>query len=290
MVLYDRSHSLPANAGSSSRTSNNYLIVHDTGNDANRGANSAKNEAAYMQHNWSNAYTHAIAGWDRVFLVGEPGYVAYGAGTVANSRSPFQIELARYSDSKLAISAYRNYIGAIREYAKKFGIPLTLDKAGNGVKSHKWVSDNLWGNHQDPYGYLARIGISKAQFAADIAHGVGSSVSQPAKPVAKQKLASSKGIVRARKDGYLVNSKGQKTKHLVKAGSSWKVFSIEKVGMLIGADEYLPCINAYVKIGAKLTDKFKTGSEWKVVSAIMVDGKSYFKLSTTEFVTGEYTA
>jgi N-acetylmuramoyl-L-alanine amidase CwlA len=181
MVLYDRSYSLPANAGSSSRTSNNYLIAHDTGNDKNQGANSAKNEAAYMQRNWADVYTHAIAGWDRVFLVGEPGYVAYGAGAVANSRSPFQIELAHYSDSKLAISAYRNYIGAIREYAKKFGIPLTLDGAGNGVKSHKWVSDNIWGDHQDPYGYLARIGISKAQFAADIAHGVGSNA-QPSTP------------------------------------------------------------------------------------------------------------
>lgn len=286
MVLYDRSYSLPANAGSSSRASNNYLIVHDTGNDANQGTNSAKNEAIYMKRNWANAYTHAIAGWDKVYIIGEPGYVAYGAGTVANRRSPFQIELAHYSDSKLAISAYRNYIGAIREYAKKFGIPLTLDKAGNGVKSHKWVSDNLWGNHQDPYGYLARIGISKAQFAGDLKNGVGSSVSQPAKP----KLASKKGIVRARADGYLVNSKGEKTKHLVKAGSAWKVFGIDQAGMLIGSDEYLPFNNSNVKIGVKLTDKFKSGSEWKVVSATMIDGKSYFKLSTTEFVTGEYTA
>ena len=103
-------------------------------------------------------------------------------------------------------------------------------------------------------------------------------------------ITNSKGIVRARKDGYLVNSKGEKTKHLVKAGSAWKVFSVEKVGMLIGADEYLPFNNSNVRIGKKLTDKFKLGSEWKVVSATIIDGKSYFKLSTTEFVTGEYTA
>lgn len=194
MVLYDRSYSLPANAGSSSRASNNYLIVHDTGNDANQGANSAKNEAAYMQRNWADAYTHAIAGWDRVYLVGEPGYVAYGAGAVANSRSPFQIELAHYADSKLAILAYRNYIEAIREYAKMYGIPLTLDGSGNGVKSHKWVSDNIWGDHQDPYGYLSRIGISKDRFAADIANGVGSNPVQPSAPAPASAPAPSNNI------------------------------------------------------------------------------------------------
>ena len=103
-------------------------------------------------------------------------------------------------------------------------------------------------------------------------------------------VTNSKGIVRARKDGYLVNSKGEKTKHLVKAGSAWKVFGFHKDNILIGDDEYLPFSNSKIRIGKKLTDKFKSGSEWKVVSATTIDGKSYFKLSTTEFVTGEYTA
>jgi hypothetical protein len=93
----------------------------------------------------------------------------------ANERSPFQIELARYADHAKAISAYKNWVAAAVEHAKKYGIPLALRRTQvNGIKSHKWVSDNLWGDHQDPYGYLSSIGISKAQLAADLKKGTGS--------------------------------------------------------------------------------------------------------------------
>lgn len=175
MVIYDNSFTLSTGQGSSQKTSYQYIILHDTANDNNQGDNSAINEASYMHNNWQNAYTHAIAGWDKVYLVGEPGYVAYGAGSPANERSPFQIELSHYSDPAKQRASYINYINAVREQAKNFGIPLTLDGAGNGIKTHKWVSDNLWGDHQDPYAYLARIGISKEQLARDIANGVGDS-------------------------------------------------------------------------------------------------------------------
>lgn len=173
MTNYDRTFMLGTGQGSSQKTSNEYIIIHDTANDKNQGDDSATNEASYMHNNWQNAYTHAIAGWDRVYLVGEPGFVAYGAGNVANSRAPFQIELAHYSDPAKQRQSYVNYVNAIREYANKFGIPLTLDGGGKGIKSHKWVSDNIWGDHQDPYGYLARIGISKDQLAKDLANGIG---------------------------------------------------------------------------------------------------------------------
>ena len=118
---------------------------------------------------------------------------------------------------------------------------------------------------------------------------VGGSSSQPVTQ-APAKPADKKGIVRARVDGYLVNSKGEKTKHLVKANSAWKVVNIDKHGVLIGSNEYLPFNNSNIKIGVKASDKFKSGSAWKVVSAVMLDGKAYFQLSTTEFVTGEHTA
>lgn len=173
MVVYDKTYALGVNQGSSAKASNQYIVLHETGNANNVGANSAINEASYMKRNWKAAYTHAIAGWDKVYIIGEPGYVSYGAGSPANERSPFQIELARYSDRNLALKAYANWINAAREYAAKYGIPLTLDGASNGVKTHKWVSDNLWGNHQDPYAYLQSIGINKAQLANDIAHGIG---------------------------------------------------------------------------------------------------------------------
>ena len=190
MVVYDKTYALAANQGSSAKATNQYIILHETGNANNVGTNSAVNEAIYMKRNWQSAYAHAIAGWDRVYIIGEPGYVAYGAGSQANERSPFQIELARYSDHNLALKAYANWINAAREYAAKYGIPLTLDGAGNGVKTHKWVSDNLWGDHQDPYAYLQSIGISKVQLAADIKNGVGSTVtSTTPTPAAKPTAA-----------------------------------------------------------------------------------------------------
>ncbi|MCT0050851.1 peptidoglycan recognition protein family protein [Lactococcus lactis] len=175
MTIYDKTFLLGTGQGSSQKASNQYIVIHDTANDNNQGDNSATNEASYMHNNWQNAYTHAIAGWDKVYLVGEPGYVAYGAGSPANERSPFQIELSHYSDPAKQRSSYINYINAVREQAKVFGIPLTLDGEGNGIKTHKWVSDNLWGDHQDPYAYLARIGISKDQLAKDLANGIGGS-------------------------------------------------------------------------------------------------------------------
>jgi|GEM_PF-3019380 len=175
MTIYDKTFLLGPGQGSSQKASNQYIVIHDTANDNNQGDNSAENEASFMHNNWQNAYTHAIAGWDKVYLVGEPGYVAYGAGSPANERSPFQIELSHYSDPAKQRSSYINYINAVREQAKVFGIPLTLDGAGNGIKTHKWVSDNLWGDHQDPYAYLTRIGISKDQLAKDLANGIGGS-------------------------------------------------------------------------------------------------------------------
>ena len=187
MVKYDYTYQLGANEGSSATASNQYIILHDTGNANNVGTNSAQNEANYMHGHWGDAYTHAIAGWDRVYIIGEPGYVAYGAGSPANERSPFQIELARYLDHSKAIAAYKNWVAAAVDHANKYGIPLTLDAPGKGIKSHKWVSDNLWGDHQDPYGYLSSIGISKAQLAADLKKGAGSAPAST--PAPKQVLA-----------------------------------------------------------------------------------------------------
>lgn len=170
MVKYDYSYALGPGQGDSRVAQNKYLILHDTGNDNNNGVTSAKNEASYMSNNWQNAYTHAVAGHDRIYIIGEPGYVAYGAGN-ANLYSPYQIELSHYADKALALKAYKNWVESSREFAKKYGIPLDLDGAGHGIKSHKWVSDNIWGDHQDPYGYLSSIGITKNQLAKDLKNG-----------------------------------------------------------------------------------------------------------------------
>lgn len=169
----NRSYELGTNQGASGKASHQYIIAHDTGNDNNRAVGSAKNEASYMRGHWQSAYTHAIVDDQGIYIVGTPGYIAYGAGSPANERSPFQVELAHVDSQKRFNESYKRYVWVIRHYASKYGIPLMLDGSGNGIKTHKWVSDNLWGDHQDPYAYLRKWGISKAQFATDLKNGVG---------------------------------------------------------------------------------------------------------------------
>lgn len=184
----NHSYELAANAGNNRKASHQYIVAHDTGNDNNKAVGSGKNEASYMRGHWQNAYTHAIVDDKEIYIVGTPGYIAYGAGSPANERSPFQVELAHVDSQKRFNESYKRYVWVIRYYAKKYGIPLTLDGSGNGVKSHKWVSDNLWGDHQDPYAYLRKWGITKAQFAKDLKNGIGGNPA-PAKKATYLKAA-----------------------------------------------------------------------------------------------------
>lgn len=250
MVVYDKTYALGANEGSPARTSNQYIVLHDTGNANNVGTNSAINEASYMQRNWQSAYTHAIAGWDKVYIIGEPGYVAYGAGSPANERSPFQIELARYADHAKAIAAYKNWVAAAVEHAKKYGIPLTLDAPGKGIKSHKWVSDNLWGDHQDPYGYLSSIGITKAQVAADLAgetkdgdDEMSFSVKVPVDRVGGALITKTDGA-KIYADASLTKASGKK----VNRGSQWVVVAIKDGALNLGGSQWIDGRDAVVKL------------------------------------------
>ncbi|WP_137597482.1 N-acetylmuramoyl-L-alanine amidase [Paucilactobacillus kaifaensis] len=187
----DKTYALASKEGASQKASNNYLILHST---ANLGA-SAKNNASYEKRTWNNAYVHFIAGDGIVYEVGTPGYVAWGAGPKVNGLSPVQIEMEESADVDKQRRIYNTYIELARDMAKKYGIPLTLDTGGNGVKTHNWVSQNLGGtDHSDPYGALKRIGVDKAQLANDIANGAGSSVATKPTPSAPSKPAPSSGI------------------------------------------------------------------------------------------------
>ncbi|BAP85541.1 N-acetylmuramoyl-L-alanine amidase [Paucilactobacillus hokkaidonensis JCM 18461] len=185
----DKSFALASKEGASQKASNKYLILHST---ANLGA-SAKNNASYEKRTWTTAYVHFIAGDGIVYQVGTPGYVAWGAGPKVNGLSPVQIEMEESADVAKQRRIYNTYIELARDYAKKYGIPLTLDTTGNGVKTHNWVSQNLGGtDHSDPYGALKRIGIDKTQLAKDIANGAGSSVATKPATTTSSKPAVSK--------------------------------------------------------------------------------------------------
>ncbi|WP_256729883.1 SH3 domain-containing protein [Tetragenococcus halophilus] len=158
---------------STQRTTNNYIILHETG-----GVAPAINNAQYFNREWRNAGTyssHVVGDGGDVYQISPDGYVQWGAGSYANARSPVQIELARTNDKATFEKDYKAYVNLARDMAKKYNIPLTLDGAGRGIKSHSWVSNNIWGDHTDPYGYLAEYGISRADLAQDLRTGLDDS-------------------------------------------------------------------------------------------------------------------
>ncbi|QEL53351.1 lysin [Enterococcus phage phiNASRA1] len=157
----------------------NKIILHETANPRATG----RNEATYMKNNWFNAHTTAIVGdGGIVYKVAPEGNVSWGAGN-ANPYAPVQIELQHTNDPELFKANYKAYVDYTRDMGKKFGIPMTLDQGGSlwekGVVSHQWVTDFVWGDHTDPYGYLAKMGISKAQLAHDLANGVSGNTATP---------------------------------------------------------------------------------------------------------------
>ncbi|WIE01547.1 N-acetylmuramoyl-L-alanine amidase [Latilactobacillus curvatus] len=189
----DNTYQLGINEGSSQRTNNRIIIAHETGTTA-----PAVNNAAFMKRTWNTnyAYTQYVVGdGGKVYRVGADGYVSWGAGTWGNANAPVQVELARTTNATQFKVDYAVYVNLLRDSANKFGISTDLD-TGYGIVTHKWITDNVWGDHQDPYGYLASHGITKAQFAQDLKTGLpengsGGSVTTPVKPTEPNKPATS---------------------------------------------------------------------------------------------------
>lgn len=151
-----------------------YVIAHESGNPKNCGPDALENEIAYMIRNKANAFTsHWVGGGGRIVQIAPVNRVQYGCGPKGNPLSYAQVELARTNDKEQFKKDYAAYIWLLRELAKEAGIPVILDGAGNGIKSHRWITDNLKGTtHRDPYSYLASMGISEAQFKLDILNGL----------------------------------------------------------------------------------------------------------------------
>jgi N-acetylmuramoyl-L-alanine amidase len=151
-----------------------YVIAHESGNPNNCGPNALENEIAYMNRNKANAFTsHWVGGGGRIVQIAPVNRVQYGCGPKGNPLSYAQVELARTNDKEQFKKDYPAYIWLLRELAKEAGIPVVLDGTGNGIKSHRWITDNLKGTtHRDPYSYLASMGITEEQFKLDIKNGI----------------------------------------------------------------------------------------------------------------------
>ena len=168
-----RGYALPAGKGDDETAANNYLILHEVGTESGAAAN-----ARYFHDtvDTNEAYvTFVVGDGGKVYQVGRPGQVSWGAGRVANHNAPVQIELGRTYNSGQFWQDYVTYVRVARDMAGKYGIPLTLDAGGagtRGIKSHYWVTKNIWGDHVDPYGYLSRFGVTQAKLAHDLLYGV----------------------------------------------------------------------------------------------------------------------
>lgn len=154
-------------------TSARYVIAHESGNAKNCGPNALENEISFMNRNKANAFTsHWVGGGGRIVQVAPVNKVQYGCGAKGNPFSYAQVELARTSDKEQFKKDYAAYIWLLRKLAKDAGVPIVLDGMGNGIKSHRWITNNLGGTtHVDPYSYLQSMGVSEAQFKLDIKNG-----------------------------------------------------------------------------------------------------------------------
>lgn len=123
-----------------------------------------------MSRTWNGAYTHFVIDDDTAYQVGTPGYVAWGTGSCANVNAPVQIEIDNSLDANHFTASYKTYIDLIRDMAKKYDIDVTLDSSN--MYAGNWVTNNVWGDHTDPYGYLSRMGVSKSKLANDIKNGL----------------------------------------------------------------------------------------------------------------------
>ncbi|AXR43504.1 peptidoglycan recognition protein family protein [Pediococcus pentosaceus] len=204
----DNSYALSSNQGSSLRTSNNVVIAHATAVYA-----PARNVAIFENRTWysNGAYVQYIVGdGGKIYRVGAEGYQAWGAGSWANANAPVQIELAQTYDQAEFRKDYVTYVNLLRSSAIKYGIPTDVDSsAWRGVKSHLWITNNVWGDHTDPYGYLASHGITKAQFAHDVKYGFSSSgnnVNPTPTPTPKPSTPTNKKAVHVT---YALHQKGK---------------------------------------------------------------------------------
>lgn len=150
------------------------IHAHSTGNPNS----TVQNEADYMFTKDLNTgfYTHVV-GNGRVIQVANTNRGAWDVGGGWNVETYAAVELIESHKNKNEFMVdYKLYVNLLRQLAKEAGIATTLDTGTAGIISHAYATANQPNNfsdHIDPYPYLAKWGISKTQFASDLAKGFG---------------------------------------------------------------------------------------------------------------------
>lgn len=177
-----------------------YVVAHESGNAKNTGLNALENEISFMNRNKANAFTsHWVGGGGRIVQVAPVNKVQYGCGAKGNPYCYAQVELARTSDKDQFKKDYAAYIWLLRKLAKDAGVPIHLDSSGNGIKSHRWITNNLGGTtHVDPYSYLQSMGITEEQFKNEIKNGLGEELSMSAEEKLQKQIDELKELVKGK--------------------------------------------------------------------------------------------
>lgn len=161
--------------------------AHSTGNPNS----TAQNEADYYSRKdpTLGTYTHVV-GNGQIIQVSETNKGAWDVGGGWNYETYAAVELIESHKSKEEfLRDYKLYVDLLRQLAKEAGLPTTLDTGDTGIISHNYATyhqPNNNSDHVDPYPYLAKWGISKAQFAKDLANGFGGATTTNATQIKKK--------------------------------------------------------------------------------------------------------
>lgn len=146
---------------------------HSTGNPSS----TVQNEADYMSSKDLNSgyFTHVV-GNGRIIQTAHTGRGAWDVGGGWNKETYAAVELIESHKTQAEFDAdYKIYVQLLRDLANDAGIPIRVDGGSTGILTHYYCTNNQPNNksdHIDPYPYLQKWGISKAQFKQDVERGL----------------------------------------------------------------------------------------------------------------------
>ncbi|WCG33007.1 N-acetylmuramoyl-L-alanine amidase [Enterococcus dispar] len=160
--------------------------AHSTGNPSS----TAQNEADYhMRRPVESGFFSHVVGNGRIIQTAPVNRGAYDVGGGWNAWGYAHVELIESHKTKAEFTRdYKLYVELLRQLAKEAKIPLKVDAGNVGILSHEYCTKhqpNNGSDHIDPYPYLAKWGISRAQFKKDVEKGFGNTSSSSSSGLAK---------------------------------------------------------------------------------------------------------
>lgn len=281
---------------------------------------SAQNEASRMQRiNLKEGYFTHVVGNGTIIQTARTGRGAWDVSGDWNKWAYAAVELIESHKTKAEfLTDYHIYVNLLRDLAKEANIKIQVDVGNIGINTHNFCTYNQpknSSNHVDPYPYLAKWGISKAQFKKDVETGfeVETKKPEPVSTISNVVKVTSKDfkyltMYHKNGDEYVGTNIG--------ANTSWVSAAIELINdkphYKIGVDSYIPQsitefanvikINYAKNYGVKAFNSkgvsyresnktFKGGTAWAV------NGELYdipniglcYKVATDEYVPAKYT-